>query len=76
MDLNNVMTPSEAADRWDVKLSTLKSRLQGLTKAMQENLEQALEDGLIKRYKAEGKQRYEWILTVEIMEKWYGKENK
>lgn len=74
--LETVMTPSEASDRWAVPYDTLRSRLGGRTISMQKDLEQSLKDGLIKRYKANGKQRYEWLLTVEIMEKWYGPENK
>lgn len=76
MNIHDVMTPSEASDRWGVSYDTLRSRLGGRTISMQKDIEESLEKGLVKRYKANGKQRYEWLLTVEIMEKWYGPENK
>lgn len=72
--LSDVMTPTEASDRWGVNYKTLRSRLTGQTISMQQDIEQALSNGLAKRYKADGKQRYEWLLTVDLMEKWYGPE--
>lgn len=72
--INEVMSPSEASDRWGLPYETLRSRLSGRTKSMQQDIENSLSDGLVKRYKADGKTRYEWILTKELMEKWYGPE--
>lgn len=50
--LNEIMIPRKARDRW------------GIT---QEALRMKLKSGKIKYYKPEGKQRGEWILTIEAM---------
>lgn len=76
VDLNKVMSPTEAADRWGVDPRTLRARLHGATKPMASELELDLKAGLLKKYLPEGKQRAEWILTEDYMFKWYGAEPK
>lgn len=73
-ELKNVMTIAEAADRWNLSHNTLSERFKMRTKSMQDDIEKALEDGTVKRYKAVGKTRYDWFLTTDKMESWYGSE--
>ena len=71
MNINDYMTPNEAADRWGIKIEALKERLKP---SRNKNLDELIKDGLIKQYKPIGKQRGEWILSRDFMEKYYGKE--
>lgn len=71
MDIRDFMTPTEAAYRWDMSIDTIKSRL----KIRRRNdLDEVLKGGLAKRFRMPGSERGEWILTKELMEKWYGPE--
>ncbi len=72
MKINDYMTPNEAAERWDIKIETLKERLKP---SRNRNLDELIQKGLVKHYKPVGKQRGEWIISREFMEKYYGKEN-
>lgn len=71
-ELNDVMTVAEASDRWGIPYDTLRSRIGGRTKSMQQDIEKSLREGTVKRYKAAGKQRYEWLITADKMVEWYG----
>ncbi|PGM04164.1 helix-turn-helix domain-containing protein [Bacillus thuringiensis] len=64
--LEEIMTPREACDRWGITQEALRMKL----KRGKDNdlVDKLIEDGKIKYYKPEGKQRGEWILTVEAME--------
>lgn len=72
-EINNYMTPAEAAHRWGLKQETVKSKLKP---SLYKNLDQMIEDGLIKSFQKPGGQRKEWIISVQAMEKWYGPEKK
>lgn len=71
MNIDNYMTPNEAAHRWGVKIETLKERLKP---SRNKHLEDLIDKGLIKYYKHPDRARGEWILSREFMEKYYGKE--
>lgn len=71
MTINDYMTPNEAADRWGIKIETLKERLKP---SRNKNLDELIAEGLIKHYKPEGKARGEWIISKDFMERFYGKE--
>lgn len=73
--IKDVMTVKEAVDRWGVSRFTLRDRLAGRSPAQKAEIERALEDGEVKRYKGSG-ERYEWLLTTDIMTKWFGEEPK
>lgn len=73
MNINDYMTPNEAADRWDIKIEALKERLKP---SRNKNLDELIAEGLIKQYKPVGKVRGEWIISKDFMEKFYGKEIK
>ncbi|MEX0379473.1 MarR family transcriptional regulator [Bacillus sp. S4] len=63
--LEEIMTPREACDRWGITQEALWMKLKrGKDKKLVDEL---IKGGKIKYYKPEGKQRGEWILTVEAM---------
>lgn len=64
--LNEIMTPREACDRWGITQEALRMKL----KRGKDNklIDALIEGGKVKYYKPEGKQRGEWILTVEAMD--------
>lgn len=63
--LDEIMTPREACDRWRITQDALRMKLR---RAKKEGLvDRLIEEGKMKYYKPEGKQRGDWILTVEAM---------
>ncbi|MEC0899844.1 MULTISPECIES: helix-turn-helix domain-containing protein [Bacillus] len=63
--LDEIMTPREACDRWRITQDALRMKLR---RAKKEGLVgRLIEEGKMKYYKPEGKQRGDWILTVEAM---------
>ncbi|WP_144609012.1 helix-turn-helix domain-containing protein [Bacillus cereus] len=63
--LNEIMTPREACDRWGITQAALRMKLR---RAKKEGLVgRLIEEGKMKYYKPEEKQRGDWILTVEAM---------
>ncbi|QWH04062.1 MarR family transcriptional regulator (plasmid) [Bacillus mycoides] len=63
--LDEIMTPREACNRWGITQDALRMKL---GRAKKEGLVgRLIEEGKMKYYKPEGKQRGEWILTVEAM---------
>ena len=73
MKINNYMTPNEASYRWGINQETVKNKLKpSLNK---EEIEQMEKEGLIKSFiRPDGKRR-EWIITVQAMERWFGKKS-
>lgn len=71
MKINNYMTPNEASYRWGINQETVKNKLKpSLNKKEIEEMER---EGLIKSFvRPEGKRR-EWIISVQAMERWFGK---
>lgn len=67
--LDEVMTPREASDRWGIKPSTLRKKLERSDK-----VDTLIQEGKLKYYKPDDKQRGEWILTIEAMNVLYPKE--
>ncbi|PHG54355.1 helix-turn-helix domain-containing protein [Bacillus toyonensis] len=63
--LDEIMTPREACDRWRITQDALRMKLR---RAKKEGLvDKLIEEGKMKYYKPEGKQRGDWILTIEAM---------
>jgi hypothetical protein len=69
--IDDYMTPSEAAHRWGLPQETVKSRLKPALYKKQ--IDEMLEEGLIKSFQKPDGQRKEWIISVKAMEKWFGK---
>ncbi|MDF9468740.1 helix-turn-helix domain-containing protein [Bacillus sp. FSL K6-0273] len=72
--LEEIMTPREACDRWGITQEALRMKL----KRVKDNklVDELIKGGKIKYYKPEGKQRGEWILTVEAMGVLFPKNSK
>lgn len=69
--IDNYMTPSEAAYVWGLPQETVKSRLK--PSLYKKQIEEMLEAGLIKYFQHPDGKRKEWIVSVQAMEKWFGK---
>ena len=72
--IDNYMTPAEAAYRWGVPQDTVKSRLK--PSLYEKQLKEMIQAGLIKYFQNPERQRGEWIVSVQAMEKWFGPEPK
>lgn len=75
MEIDNYMTINEAAHRWGIQENTLKKRIKPSTRN-EEEIQEYFKKGLLKYFQKAGAQRGEWIITSELMEKWYGPEPK
>lgn len=73
MKINDYMTPNEASYRWGVNIEAIKERLKP---SRNKNLDELINQGLVKFFKHPDKARGEWIVTREFMEKYYGKEKE
>ena len=69
-EIDNYMTIAEAAHRWSKSEDAIKMRLR-----QSNDIDQMVEDGLLKSFLKPGGVRKSWIISVDAMEKWYG-ENK
>ena len=70
-EIDKYMTPAEAAHRWGLKQETVKNKLKpSLNK---EQIEQMIEQGLIKCFSKPGGSRKEWIVSEEAMKMWFSK---
>jgi hypothetical protein len=70
--LDEIMTSREAADRLGVSLNSLHMKLSRFKDS--EEMKELIKEGKAKYYKPEGKQRGEWLFTVEAMEVLYPKQ--
>ncbi|MED4682010.1 MarR family transcriptional regulator [Bacillus nitratireducens] len=69
--LDEIMTPREASDRWGITPENLRMKLKRLKDS--DLVVKLIEDGKLKYYKPEGKERREWLLTVEAMSELFPK---
>ena len=70
-EIDRYMSPTEAAYRWGKNKETVKNKLKpSLNKKEIEEMEK---EGLIKSFSRPGGIRKEWIISVEAMERWFGK---
>ncbi|MBM7541819.1 DNA-binding protein [Amphibacillus cookii] len=67
-EINNYMTPAEAAFRWGKNQETVKNKLKP---SLNKELDEMIELGLIKYFQKPGGSRKEWIISVQAMEKWF-----
>ncbi|HDR3524000.1 TPA: DNA-binding protein [Bacillus pacificus] len=71
-NINDYMTPSEAAYRFGINPDTLKSKLQPKTSnVVKEHLDSLLERGLIKYFIKPNGQRKEWIISKSAILEWF-----
>lgn len=71
--LDEIMTTREACDRWGITQDALRMKLKRSKKGGM--VSKLIEEGKMKYYKPEGKQRGDWILTVEAMNVLFPKSN-
>lgn len=73
-EIENYMTPSEAAYKWGVKRDTLKNKYSPsmLNEKQQEELQQMIDEGLVKFFLPPNGVRKEWIITRKAMFRWFG----
>ncbi|MED1303726.1 MarR family transcriptional regulator [Bacillus pacificus] len=60
--LDEVMTPREACDKRGVTPEALRMKLKRSNK-----VEDLMKEGKLKYYKSAGKERGEWLITIEAM---------
>ena len=71
-EIDNYMTPAEAAFKWGIPQETLKNKLKP-SLAGQDHIDNLIDGGLIKCFiKPDGK-RKEWVVSTQAMELWFGK---
>ncbi|WP_338657344.1 DNA-binding protein (plasmid) [Sporosarcina psychrophila] len=73
-NINDYMTPEEAAHRWRIPPETVKNKTKPST-ANQEEIEQMIKNGLIKYFQKPGGKRKEWIISTAAMEFWFLKKD-
>ncbi|GIO22413.1 helix-turn-helix domain-containing protein [Oceanobacillus sp. J11TS1] len=69
-EIDNYMTPAEAAHRWGLSQDTVKSRLK--PSLYGDKNDDMISRGLIKSFAKPGGKRKEWIISVQAMEEWFG----
>lgn len=70
-EIDNYMTPAEAAYKWGLNPETVKSRLK--PSLYEKQIEEMVDQGLIKYFQHPEGKRKEWIISTQAMEKWFGK---
>lgn len=73
MDINNYMSPAEAAHRWGLSINTVRANLKWNRRP---ELAKEVEQGLLKPFTPPEGKSATWIISVKAMEKWYGPEPK
>jgi len=69
-NIDNYMSPNEAAYRWGINQETVKNKLKpSLNK---KEIEQMEKDGLIKSFVRPERKRREWIISKQAMYQWFG----
>lgn len=74
MEINNYMTPNEAAYRYNIKIERMKEKLR--PSRNEQEIETMVKEGIIKYFVEPGKKNRSWIVTDAAMKKWFPKENK
>ncbi|MED4061113.1 DNA-binding protein [Priestia megaterium] len=77
-EIEKYMTPLEASYLWGVPKETLKNKYSPstLSKKRQEELNNMIEQGLVKFFKHPDRERKEWIISKQAMIKWFGNPKK
>lgn len=70
-EIDKYMTINEAAERFNIPVETIKNRLKPSIKNFNSQLEQMIEEGLVKYYLKEDGKRKEWIISVDAMNIWF-----
>ncbi|HHB2044596.1 DNA-binding protein [Bacillus cereus] len=70
-EIDKYMTVPEAAERFNIPVETIKSRLKPSIKNFKEQLVPMIQEGLIKSYLKKDGKRKEWIISEDAMKKWF-----
>ncbi|MEW4242328.1 DNA-binding protein [Priestia megaterium] len=75
LEIKKYMTPSEAAFNWGIPRDTLKNKYSPsmMNSEKEKELEQMINEGLIKYFLHPEGKRKEWIISRDAMLKWFGK---
>ena len=75
MGIDNYMTVQEAVKRWGITLYRLNKKLSD-----NDLMRRAVDDKILKNFKADTTDKNNWIISKKFMEMWFGpepsKENK
>lgn len=73
-EIEKYMSPNEAAYRWGILRDTLKNKYSPsmLNKEQAVELQQMIDDGLVKFFLPPGGKRKEWTISREAMFHWFG----
>lgn len=74
-EIDNYMTPAEAAFRWGISIETLKNKLKPSVSS-DEEIRSMIEQGLIKYFVKPGGKNKQWIISTKAMYEWFGKPKK
>lgn len=74
-EIDKYMTVNEAAERFNISVETIKNRLKPSIKSFNSQLEQMIEEGLVKYYLKEDGKRKEWIISTDAMDIWFLNKN-
>lgn len=75
-EIDKYMTVNEAAERFNIPVETIKNRLKPSIKSFSAQLEQMIEEGLIKSYLKKDGKRKEWIISEDAMKIWFFSKNE
>lgn len=73
-EIDKYMTVNEASERYGISADSIKNHLKPSIPSLWKKTEKMIDDGLLKYYQ-KGR-RKEWIISVDAMEKWFGKKYK
>ncbi|MGA4466555.1 DNA-binding protein [Bacillus bombysepticus] len=73
-EIENYMSPAEAAYKWGIKRDTLKNRYSPsmLNEEQKKELQRMIDEGLIKFFLPPNGTRKDWIISRTAMFKWFG----
>ncbi|MCM3736490.1 DNA-binding protein [Bacillus cytotoxicus] len=73
-EIDKYMSPSEAAYKWGILRDTLKNKYSPsmLKEKQKAELQQMIDEGMIKFFLPPNGRRKEWIISREAMRRWFG----
>lgn len=71
--IDDFMTVSEAAYRWNIPLETVKNKLKP---SVNKDLNKMIDDGLVKYFQKPNSRMKSWIISKQAMKIWFGEIDK
>lgn len=69
MGIDNYMTVQEAVNRWEITVYRLNKKLSD-----NDLIRRAVDDKILKNFKADATDKNNWIISKKFMEMWFGPE--